>query len=76
MHEMTASRVASVLSMMLSGGFPLEEALEILPSVVPDEDAAGKIREIHEKIASGSAFGDALVESGLFTSVHNGKHAI
>ena len=72
MHEMTASRVASVLSMMLSGGFPLEEALEILPSVVPDEDAASKIREIREKITAGRAFSDALVESGLFTSVHSG----
>ena len=71
-HELTASRVASVLSMMLSGGFPLEEALEILPSVLPDKEAASKIREIREKITAGRAFSDALVESGLFTSVHSG----
>lgn len=71
-RDMSASRVASVLSMMLSGGFPLDEALEMVPNVLPDAQAAEQIQEIRRKITSGGAFADALAESGIFTPVHSG----
>ena len=31
--------------MMLSSGFPLEQALEMVPLVLPDEEAAGRNRQ-------------------------------
>ncbi len=68
--KLAASRMASVISMMLSGGFPLEEALELLPDVLPDETAAGKIGELRAKMADGVAFADALEQSGMFDGVH------
>ena len=68
--KLASSRVASVLSMMLSGGFPLEEALEMVPAVLPDKAAAAEVATIREKMASGTSFADAVSESGLFEPLH------
>lgn len=48
--RLASSRAASVLAMMLSSGFPLEQALEMVPLVLPDEEAAGEIAQIREKM--------------------------
>lgn len=70
--RLAASRVASVLSMMLSGGFPLDEALEMVPSVLPDQEAAARVEGVKRKMDEGGAFADALNESGIFDPVHGG----
>lgn len=42
-RKLSAARVAGVLSMMLSGGFPMDEALRMAPSVLADEASRKKV---------------------------------
>ena len=70
-NKLSASRVSSVLSMMLSGGFPTGEALEMTANVLSDKRAAAKVTAILEKLESGSSFADAVTETGLFDDLHN-----
>ncbi len=48
------------LSTMITSGLPLVQALDILASQVEDKNLRGIVREIKEKIESGSRFADAL----------------
>lgn len=70
--RLAASRAASVLSMMLSGGFPLDEALEMIPSVLEDEMAKERVMQMRDKVAKGGSFADAIVETGLFDEFYSG----
>ena len=70
-RKLAASRVASVLSMMLSGGFPLEEALELVPSVLSDRVAAEEVGTIRKKMEDGTSFADAITGSNLFDEMYN-----
>ncbi len=69
--RMSSARVATVLSMMLSSGFPLEEGLSMVPMVLDDQAAAAQIAAIRDKLAQGVSFSDALTGSRLFDEVHN-----
>lgn len=70
-RRMASARVASVLSMMLSSGFPLDEALELAPSVLEDRTAAEALVSVRRRIADGITFSQALTDAGLFDEVHN-----
>ena len=69
--QLSSARVASVLSMMLGGGFPLEEALELVPSVLEDRVAVEEIGKVRERMASGVGFGEALTAGSLFDELYN-----
>ena len=70
-RKLAASRVASVLSMMLAGGFPLEEALDLVPSVLSDRVAEQEVKKISDKMTDGTGFADALTGSNLFDEMYN-----
>jgi len=69
--KLSASRVASVLSMMLSGGFHTGEALEMTSAVLDDKEAANKVKAIRDSLEAGKTFSDAVTETGLFDELHN-----
>ena len=69
--KLASSRVSSVLSMMLSGGFPLEEALSMIPAVLPDAKAAAEVGAIRDRMADGDSFADAIAKSNLFDPLHS-----
>lgn len=69
--RLASSRVASVLSMMLSGGFPLDEALEMTPMVLSDDVAREQVKLAREKVAAGESFADALSSTGLFDELYS-----
>ena len=69
--KLASSRVASVLSMMLSSGFPTSEAFRLLPSVVSGSDAAAKVETIRRSLDSGASFADAVSDSKLFDPLEN-----
>ena len=69
-RKLSASRVASVLSMMLSGGFPMDDALEMTESVLSDRNAAEKVRSIREGLQNGKPFPDAVSDAKLFGELH------
>ena len=68
--KLSASRVASVLSMMLSSGFPTDEALEMTSNVLSDRNAAEKVLSIRKSLEDGSAFADAVTKTNLFEDLH------
>ena len=70
--KLAASRTASVLSMMLSGGFPLDEALEMVPSILDDRLARERIGQMRLQVAQGGSFTEAIVGTGLFDEFYAG----
>lgn len=69
--KLSASRVASVLAMMLSGGFRVEEALEQTAGVLTDRDAAQKVEQIRSGMTEGKSFTDSLAQSRIFSDLEN-----
>ena len=69
--KLSSSRVASVLSMMLSSGFPTGEALRLMPSILSDAEAGERVQGISKNLDSGMSFADAMEESKLFDGLHN-----
>ena len=69
--KLASSRVASVLSMMLSSGFPTNEAFRLLPSVLSDGEASDKVAGIRKELDGGAAFADAISNSKLFDGLHD-----
>ena len=68
--KLAASRVSSVLSMMLSGGFPLDEALALIPPVLSDQTAIAAVENIRRAMEAGTPFGDAVAASGLYDEIY------
>ena len=69
--KLSSSRVASVLSMMLSSGFPTGEALRLMPSILSDAEAGDRVKGISQSLDSGMSFADAMEQSKLFEGLHN-----
>lgn len=70
-RKLSASRVSSVLSMMLSSGFPTEEALDMTGAVISDPEAAEKVKRIRTGLDEGKTFADAISDTGLFEELHS-----
>lgn len=69
-RQLSASRVASVLSMMISSGFPLDEAMQMVPAVLDDEASVQQVNAMRSRIADGSALEDVLADSGLYDDLY------
>ena len=69
--KLSASRVASVLSMMLSSGFPTGEAFRLMPTILSDGEAAGRVEGIRKDLDAGESFADAMSRSKLFDGLHD-----
>jgi len=67
---MTAQRFSSVLSMLLSGGFPLEQALELMPSVFEGEQERTVTRAVCDKVLDGQTVYDAVAAAGIYDTLH------
>ena len=70
-EKLSASRVAGILSLMLSSGFPMENALEMAPAALADQESIEKVGQIRQDMIAGDTFSDALSKSGLFADFHN-----
>ena len=70
-EKLSASRIAGLLGMMLSGGFPIESALEMSANALEDAESIAKVKGIQEKMNQGDSFADAVSDSGLFSDFYN-----
>lgn len=68
--RLSAARYASVLSMMLTAGHPLEDAIKLAPTVITDPKYRKKAEQSAEKLKKGASFADAVGESDLFDPMH------
>ena len=69
-QKLSASRVASVLSMMLHSGFPMDEALEMTSHVLSDKAAASKVEKIRQGLEEGQGFADSISQAHIFDELH------
>ena len=70
-QKISSGRFASAFSLMLSSGYDTEEALAVIPSVVPNDYVRQKIAQISEKAASGVSMADAVGKAGIFTGLYS-----
>ncbi len=70
-EKLSAARFAQVLSRLLASGFPMEEAIALVPSVLPDEAVRRKVAACQAHIADGMGVAEAITETGIFSDMHN-----
>ena len=70
-EKLSASRVAGILGLMLHSGFPMENALEMAPAALADQESINKVNFIREEMKKDQSFQDALAKSELFADFHN-----
>lgn len=68
--KLSAGRFASVMAMLLGSGFPLDEAMALLPGVMGDESARRKVADVRARMASGASFADAVEGAKIFEPIH------
>ncbi|MDO4355569.1 MAG: type II secretion system F family protein [Clostridia bacterium] len=69
-HSMSAERFASIMSMLLSGGFPIERAIELLPDVFSNQQDRERMKACQDQIMKGDSIPDAVEKLGLFEPLH------
>ena len=67
---MTAQKFASVMSMLLGSGFPLEQALDMMEAVYEDEKSKALMRSTAEKVIAGETIASAIEATALFDPLH------
>jgi len=70
-QKLSASRIAGMLGLMLNGGFPIENAIDMAANALEDAPSIEKVNEIKTKMNAGEPFADAIGSSGLFTDFYN-----
>jgi type IV pilus assembly protein PilC len=68
--RLSTARYASALSMMLASGYPVEEAIQLAPSVVTDTKHRHQAERAAKELLGGTSFADAVEKSGLFDPMH------
>ncbi len=72
MEKTSAGRFASVLSMMMTAGFPIGEAIEMTPNVLSDEKTRAKVeRCAHDVNEKGVDLPKAIAAAELFEPIYN-----
>lgn len=69
--KISASRFSAVISMMLSSGYSLEEALGLAPSIVQDSYTKERISRCENLIKEGKGFVETLEEVEIFDGLTN-----
>jgi type IV pilus assembly protein PilC len=70
LEKISAARFASVLAMLLESGYQMEEALEFMPSILPDPVSAEKVRRIGVRLGEGESLSDAVEQEGIFPGLY------
>ena len=65
-RKLSASRTASVLSMLVSSGYPLDEAMEMASSTLQEGPDRDRLRQVQSSMLEGMGMGEAIAQSGLF----------
>ena len=68
-RKRAASRAASVLSMLVSSGYPLDEAMDMACDAMPKGQSREKLRLVQQRVAEGLSLGEAIAQSGMFDSL-------
>ena len=69
-QRLAAERFASVMAAMMRSGYPLEEAVSLIPGLLNDQASREKVLQCKKAMAEGSSFPDAVEGAGLFEPLH------
>lgn len=70
LDKIESGRIALALSMLMTGGYPLEEALSMVQDVLTDSTAREKVRRCCELMEGGASFAQAMEEARLFEPMY------
>lgn len=68
--RLSTARYASALSMMLEAGYPVEDAIQLAPTVVTDAKHKLQAERAAKELLGGAGFAGAAEKSGLFDPMH------
>lgn len=68
--KISTARFSAVLSKLLEGGFPIEEAIALVAGIIPDQEIAGKVLESQEDIVKGVNFAEAIEKTEMYSDIH------
>ena len=68
--DISAHRVADSLGRLLSGGYPMEEALTLTQNLLPEGDTASRLTRCRELVGAGKSFTGAAEETEIFSPLH------
>lgn len=69
-EKIAAGRFASATAMMLSSGYDMDQALELIPDIIDNPVVVQKVERCKELLGEGTSFADAVVRAGIFSGVY------
>lgn len=71
-RNLDASRIAAVLSMTFSGGFAMDEGIQLACGIASDENTASRLKQMSDSMMNGKTFSDAMADTGLYDPIYIG----
>lgn len=68
--KQTAQRFASVVSMAMASGYSLENALELIPGLMPDRKSVQKVLQCKADVEANGDFSSAVEKAALFDPLY------
>jgi len=68
--KISTARFSAVLSKLLEGGFPIEEAVALVAGIVPDPEIAKKLMQSQQDIVKGESFANAIEKTGIYADIY------
>jgi len=68
--RLSTARYAAALSMMLTAGYPVEDAIQLAPSVITDQKRRRQAELAAQQLLQGASFAEAAEKSALFDPMH------
>lgn len=68
--KVASARFASVMGMMLSSGYGVDEALKLIPNIINNPAIREKVASCAKLLDDGASFTAALSEAGIFPGVY------
>jgi len=75
-RKISVSRFASAFSMLMSSGYDMDSAFELLPSIVTEYFIREKIKGVRDAIGRGAPAAEAFRDSGIFTGLYSGMVSV
>lgn len=68
--NLSSARFAFIMSMLLSSGYDISEALALIPTILPNKEIIDKVNKCREAVDSGVSFPTALSDVRLFPGIY------
>lgn len=75
-RKIMVSRFTSAFSMLISSGYNMDSAFELLPAIISDKFIRDKIDGIKDRIGKGASTAEAFRDSHLFTGMYAGMVSV